>query len=174
MNQMIVSHIKLKGRTTRLICDRILNRRSTKWYCPYCPPPLPPPKIIITKIIDRHRYHHQIKKELGGWIPVAASSGPRRLQSPGLNSPMVPAFPSNWYGGMPMCAGGGCDNGSPLWQKKGNAAPGCVGPKPILPAWNKKSILFNFLELKPTILKLSSHIDIQTIAGPKANMIWMN
>lgn len=86
--------------------------------------------------------------DLADWqIPVVAS---RRLHSAGLiaalrpYSPIEPAFPSSWYGGIPMCAGGGCDNGSPLWQKNGNPAPGCpVGPSPIFPAWkaNNKKIL---------------------------------
>lgn len=84
------------------------------------------------------------------WVP-AASNGPSRLQSAGLMgcggavpppySPMEPAvLLSNWYGGIPMCAGGGCERGSPLWQKKGKAAPGCpVGARPILLAWKQKS-----------------------------------
>lgn len=35
-----------------------------------------------------------------------------------LNLPIV--FGSNWYGGIPQCAGGGVAKGSPtpLWQKK--------------------------------------------------------
>lgn len=107
-----------------------------------------------------------------GWwwcVPVAASRGPRRLHSAALRagavfvggvadcawltgpafaaerqySPIVPApFGSSWYGGMPMCAGGGCDKCSPtpLWQKNGNAAPGCVGANPILLACNQKDL----------------------------------
>lgn len=33
------------------------------------------------------------------------------------------AFGSNWYGGIPQCAGGGVVNGSPtpLWQKNGGS-----------------------------------------------------